>query len=371
MRLLVFIFTFLACFNLLGQGLEPSQIQGAARMNDILQAKNMYIDEYGDTLYIYQHTTIEGIVKVDSIFLRNDTIFLRDGKGFAKITASSNPQDLFPYLTGFILDNPTIPLQDTVLFNYAASGGGTFVPASNYIAGTGIDITGNVISSTVVNTDNQNLSYGEKTGSSIPVNISGGTGVSIIQGTGMNITRDAANQITFNSAVSNTDAQAISKTGNVISITGNASTVNISQTATPADGNVLTWNSGQWNAAAPAAGGGITIQDNINGSAVFLSSTMTSITSLSLGAGTWLVNGIAQIYTQNNGIVATLELFNSSNSTVLFTQADDQPGGTNSSISVAKAITLGSTSTIQLRASFSGSATVFVPASRGVITAIK
>jgi hypothetical protein len=46
-------------------------------------------------------------------------------------------------------------------------------------------------------TDDQSLSYGTKTGVTIPLNITGGSGVNLDQGTNIEITRDASNYITF------------------------------------------------------------------------------------------------------------------------------------------------------------------------------
>jgi hypothetical protein len=46
-------------------------------------------------------------------------------------------------------------------------------------------------------TDDQSLSYGTKTGNTIPLNITGGSGVNLDQGTNIEITRDASNYITF------------------------------------------------------------------------------------------------------------------------------------------------------------------------------
>lgn len=86
MRISLFITLFLSSYIVFGQGLEPSQIQGAPKLNDILQAKNMYIDEYGDTLYIYQHTSLDGLTTTyDSIYVSNDSIRLKYGSGFVKI----------------------------------------------------------------------------------------------------------------------------------------------------------------------------------------------------------------------------------------------------------------------------------------------
>jgi hypothetical protein len=467
MRLLYFIILFFSFNMIFGQGLEPSQIQGAPRLNDVLQAKNMYIDEYGDTLYIYEHVDIDGIIIKDSIYLRNDTIFLNDGNGFVKIpkqgtvkgtgvatrvawwagtdslssdaalywdnvnkrlgvnnlspqyeidingtlrvatrtgtaatgagftadgqlvaysldTGATTPntyvtsgmyinvtgsgtfadpyvinntfgnqeitsvtkspgniavveagntwnlnindadsvntnelQDLYPYSTGFALSHITNNLQDTVLFNYEVSGGGTFTPASDYIAGTGINITGDTIKSTVVNTD----------------------------------------------------AQAISKTGNVISITGNVSTVNISQTVTPASGNVLTWDGTQWNAAAAA--GGTTIEESVNGGTVTIGTSMTTICDVTLTAGTWKVDAVASYYSASASVDLTMELFNVTSNTVLFTSVDVGLGVAFNNMSATKKVTLGSTSTIRLRAIKDGGSTVTVAANRGIITAIK
>ena len=50
----------------------------------------------------------------------------------------------------------------------------------------------------ISDTDDQSLSFGTKSGVTIPLNISDGAGVNIVDGTGISISRDASNQITVN-----------------------------------------------------------------------------------------------------------------------------------------------------------------------------
>lgn len=261
-------------------------------------------------------------------------------------------QDLYPYSTGFALSHITSNLQDTVLFDYAVSGGGTFVPSSGYIAGAGINITSNTITNTSLNTD----------------------------------------------------AQAISKVGNVISITGNASTVNIAN-GTPTEGQVMIWQSGNWVPVTNSTGnivqgtgvtlsgtltnrlvgsgnvtinssggsGGTTIEESINGSLVTIGTSYTTICDLTLTAGTWKIDAVASFNAIGEVLGITMELFNVTSNATLFTSRSLGVGGFYINLSATKKVTLDSTSTVRLRAikDNTSAVTLEVPANRGIITAIK
>lgn len=275
-----------------GQWIEPWQLRPAPDSSYIIGARNPYFD--GEWIKFGALDSLYG--SKDSLFMRNDTIFLRDGKGFAKVVSTGGGDgyihDLYPYSTGFVLDNPTVPLQDTVIFDYAASGTGSFVPASNYIAGTGINITGNTISSTVVNTD----------------------------------------------------AQAISKSGNVISITGNASTVNIAND-TPAEGEVLTFTAGEWVASAASGGASLTGNEAIRSTNLNLSTSYQDLVSLSLASGTYVLNANAAALILSGSV--EVQLWNSTTSTSLGVTSVN---ATQSSVSINRIVTLSGTNTIILRA---------------------
>lgn len=229
--------------------------------------------------------------------------------------ATNELQDLYPYSTGFNLSNPNTSLEDTVLFDYQASGSGAFVPASNYIAGAGINITGNTISSTVTNTD----------------------------------------------------AQAISKSGNVISITGNASTVNIAN-GTPTEGQVMTWQSGNWVATTPSAG--IQFFDAIINSPFSGTSGTPTVLTLSLAAGTYKTDAFCKISNETGTAnTLSLQLFNQNTGVTLFTSSAQIPSFGNVTIPVARNFTIASTNTIGLRVSTSFN--FFINTNECILNALK
>ena len=87
MRYLVIVFLFISSF-ISGQGIEPTSLQPTQYQGGILRGVIPYVDEFtGETLYIYQHVDSLAFIK-DSIYVRNDSIFLRDGTGFAIVTDS-------------------------------------------------------------------------------------------------------------------------------------------------------------------------------------------------------------------------------------------------------------------------------------------
>jgi hypothetical protein len=87
MKYLFIAFLFISSF-ISGQGIEPTSLQPTQYQGGILRGVIPYVDEFtGETLYIYQHVDSLVFVK-DSIFVRNDSIFLRDGTGFAIVTDS-------------------------------------------------------------------------------------------------------------------------------------------------------------------------------------------------------------------------------------------------------------------------------------------
>lgn len=87
MRYLFIAFLFISSF-ISGQGIEPTSLQPTQYQGGILRGVIPYVDEFtGETLYIYQHVDSLVFIK-DSIFVRNDSIFLRDGTGFAIVIDS-------------------------------------------------------------------------------------------------------------------------------------------------------------------------------------------------------------------------------------------------------------------------------------------
>ena len=87
MKYLFIAFLFISSF-ISGQGIEPTSFQPTQYQGGILRGVIPYVDEFtGETLYIYQHVDSLVFIK-DSIYVRNDSIFLRDGTGFAIVTDS-------------------------------------------------------------------------------------------------------------------------------------------------------------------------------------------------------------------------------------------------------------------------------------------
>ena len=78
-KVLILLILAICSVSLFGQ-IEPIQMQGNPYKGGILRSMVKYYDEWqGDTMYYYQHDTIPQ----DSLFVRNDTIFLKNGSGFA------------------------------------------------------------------------------------------------------------------------------------------------------------------------------------------------------------------------------------------------------------------------------------------------
>lgn len=76
--------------GLFAQGIEPNSLQPTPYQGGILKGVTPYVDPFsGDTYYIYQHDTL--VLNPDSIYVKTatapdpDTIYLRDGSGFALI----------------------------------------------------------------------------------------------------------------------------------------------------------------------------------------------------------------------------------------------------------------------------------------------
>ena len=66
------------------------------------------------------------------------------------------------------------------------------------------------------NTDNQNINFGTKSGSDVPLNIDNGAGVKFTEGSGITLTRNASNQVTISSSVVYTDENAQDAVGLMI-----------------------------------------------------------------------------------------------------------------------------------------------------------
>lgn len=165
------------------------------------------------------------------------------------------------------------------------SGGGTYSGGS----GISVDNINNIITNTGdLSATNEGVM--SLTGSSSPYtynsNTSGSTPLIIAAGSGMSISR-STNTLTFAASITDTDDQTLSKSGNTISISeGNS--INISQTVSPSNGQVLKWDGTQWNAATDnnttyTQGTGISISGNVISSTVTNTDAQTLSTNNSPG----------------------------------------------------------------------------------------
>ena len=154
----------------------------------------------------------------------------------------------------------------------------------------------------------------------------------------------------------------------MISITGNASTVNIAN-GTPTEGQVMTWQSGNWVGATSA--GGTTIEEATNSGDVTINSTATVITSITLSAGTWKVDAVATLLSLGLASDVWIELYNSTTSSSISELGSYANSNRQINISATKKLTLGGSTTIQLRARKGSAADVYCESNKGFITAIK
>jgi trimeric autotransporter adhesin len=271
-----------------GQGISIAGYEANGRLGSITLGSNLSISSGQLNATVPSYSQGTGI-NITSGIISNT----------GDLSNSNEIQDIYPISMGFALSNPTLNLQDSVIFNYQNGVSSGFQPASNYVAGTGINITGNTISSTVINTDNQNLSI----------------------------------------------------SGNAIGISG-GSGINLSST-TPTSGQVLTYNGSAWTATTISSGS-TTIQESINTSTTAISTSVTTICDISLGAGTWkvdAVHGFQNLVAAN--LTVQCELVNVGTGAVLFSSSEQCAGLETINISLSKVVTLTSTTTIRLRASTS------------------
>ena len=115
MKYLFIAFLFVSLFGH-SQGIEPSSFQGNPNKGGFLKGVTLHVDDFGDTTYLYTH--VDSLGFADSIYVRNDTIFLRDGSGFVEISSGSGTTQ---YLNPYIITGDTVGFyltvaQDTVLF---------------------------------------------------------------------------------------------------------------------------------------------------------------------------------------------------------------------------------------------------------------
>lgn len=378
MRFTFIISIIFSAIQLQGQGIEPSQIQGASKLNQILQAKSMYIDEYGDTLYIYQHTDFSTAIGADSIYITNDTILLRDGVGFVKLpdlggvdsiylsndtiylrdgdgfvvmsgggdgNATDEIQDLYPYNTGFVLSNPTVPLQDTVLFQWTNS------IVTPYPEGCDCSVEEIPTLTTRLSqkADSAHLHY-------------------ISDVIGLTGALDDKAEIGHTHLIENVGGLQSALDGKENSFAkGNliqGTNVTLSGTLT----NRLV-GSGDVTISATGGGGSLTIEESVGGS-VNLSTTNATLRSLTLSAGTWKVDGIITLL-ENQAVnkTVTVEIFNSTaGGSALASTAQYITSGSEFNVAITKRVILTTTSTIIIRARTSNGNAA---ATSTVMTAIK
>lgn len=127
----------------------------------------------------------------------NQTLSIRAGKGTIDLTnstsitlADSSATNEAWTIDGDDADTEVISNQ-TLKFEGAGIITTDYVPASDKIIITGTEVDGST------SNELQNLSYGSKSGSDVPVNISSGAGVNLTQGTNIYLDRIASNYLTI------------------------------------------------------------------------------------------------------------------------------------------------------------------------------
>jgi hypothetical protein len=288
------------------QWIEPYQLRPAPDSSYVIGATAPYGDadwvkwRYLDSLY--------GIGRSDSIYLQNDTIFLRDGSGYAKVVGTGGGgyiHDLYPYLTGFVLDNPTNALQDTVIFEY-----------TNSIVST----PPGLCDCTVGDVDGLSTALSGKADLQHLHSITDVVGLlGALDGKEAAFSKGSIIQ------------------GDNVTLTGNLS-------------NRLV-GSGDITIAATGGGGSVTIQESTGGN-VNLSTSNATLASMSLVAGTWKIDGVMTLTElQAVGKTVTFELFNSTaGGSALATFTQFVNNGEDTNVSITKRVVLSSTSTIIIRA---------------------
>jgi len=127
----------------------------------------------------------------------NQTLSIRAGKGTIDLTnstsitlADSSATNEAFTIDGDDADTEVISNQ-TLKFEGAGIITTDYVPASDKLIITGTEVDGST------SNELQNLSYGSKSGSDVPVNISSGAGVNLTQGTNIYLDRIASNYLTI------------------------------------------------------------------------------------------------------------------------------------------------------------------------------
>ena len=147
MKLFKLLFFILISNITLAQGIEPGMLNPSPYKSGYLKAVTKIYDEYaGDTMYYYHH--VDSLSIADSIYISNDTIYLRDGLGFVVLdTISGGGSDTTQYLNPYIIGPDTVGFYltvavDTVLFvNTIDTAAITGIDSTTIIGGWGIDAT--------------------------------------------------------------------------------------------------------------------------------------------------------------------------------------------------------------------------------------
>lgn len=172
----------------------------------------------------------------------------------------------------------------------SGTGGGTIQYLTSYsnvldfYNGSGITISrpsgtlGITITATDASTTNelQNLSYGTKSGTDIPLDIASGVGVYFREGTGISLGRTASNVMTINSTVTNTDNQTLSFSSPNLSISGGNSVALPVLPSGTTPGNGIRWTGSAWESStlmSIAANAASTKYFNWNGGNSYLNGT--------------------------------------------------------------------------------------------------
>lgn len=271
MRYLFIAFLFVLNFGY-SQGIEPSSFQGNPNKGGFLKSVTLNVDDFGDTTYLYTH--VDSLSIADSIYISNDTIFLRDGSGFVVLdTIISGGSDTTQYLNPYVVTGDTVGFYltvavDTVLFvNTIDTAAITGIDSTTIIGGWGIDATEypantwNLIAdSSQVATqydltalgDNQTLSI-DSTSRVFTVSISGGNSVkfkdtggvdstTVVNSYGTTITESPANQ--WNIKV---DSSKFATTYDLSQVGGGASPFSLKVTTvdyTTTSATVAEWSGG-------------------------------------------------------------------------------------------------------------------------------
>ena len=146
--------------------------------------------------------------------------------------------------------------------------------------GSGLSLSSNTLTNTSVNTDNQGLTFSTKSGSDVPLAISGGSGVNFREGTGITLTRGASNQMTIASTGGIQNLSYGFKSGSNIPLdisggTGTTITQGTNVTIDRNSANQITINSVQNLNSGAKIGDGVNINIS-NGSPVVLLANNTT-----------------------------------------------------------------------------------------------